>query len=133
MREIDATPGRYGGRDKAQGGKVLGIIGSIFLVLGIIAIIGFVALAASVSDDPSRPTPSTGPERLRAACRQAALILDQSSQPTSTGSLTSRMPKRRSTPSRISRASASRSAVVAPPRLVSASVCLVESRAAPSP
>ena len=60
VREIDATPGRYGGRDKAQGGKVLGIIGSIFLVLGIIAIIGFVALAASVSDDPSPTDPQHG-------------------------------------------------------------------------
>ena len=60
VREIDATPGRYGGRDKAQGGKVMGIIGSIFLVLGIIAIIGFVALAASVSDDPSPTGPQHG-------------------------------------------------------------------------
>jgi hypothetical protein len=59
VREIDATPGRYGGRDKAQGGKVMGIIGSIFLVLGIIAIIGFVALAASVGSN--EPTP-TGPQ-----------------------------------------------------------------------
>ncbi len=52
--------------------------------------------------------------------------LSQSSQPTSTGSLTSRIPNFSSTPSRTSRASASNSAVVASPRLVSASVCLVE-------
>ena len=52
--------------------------------------------------------------------------LSQSSQPTSTGSLTSRIPNFSSTPSRTSRARASRSSVVALPRLVSASVCLVE-------
>jgi hypothetical protein len=55
VREIDGYPGRYGGRDKAQSGKVMGMIGSVFLVLGIVAIIGFVALAASVGS--SDPTP----------------------------------------------------------------------------
>ena len=60
VREIDATPGRYGGATRPRGGKVLGIIGSIFLVLGIIAIIGFVALAASVSDDPAPTGPQHG-------------------------------------------------------------------------
>ena len=48
------------------------------------------------------------------------------STPTSVGSGSSRTPKRSSTPAAISRASASSSAVVPPPRLVSASVCLEE-------
>ena len=43
-----------------------------------------------------------------------------------TGSLTRRTPKASSTPSRTSRASVSSSTVEAPPRLVSASVCLVD-------
>ena len=44
-----------------------------------------------------------------------------------------RMPKRSWTPAAISRASAISSAVVAPPRLTSASVCLVEMPTRPSP
>src|SRR5690606_9806510 len=55
----------------------------------------------------------------------------QSEQPTSVGSLTSSIPKRSRTPSRTVRASASRSAVVAPPRLVSARACLVDSDTRP--
>ena len=87
-----------------------------------------------------RERPATGPdgEHGRAARQRGPRPPPltsgrQSSQPTRTGSLTSRMPYAASTPSRTSRASASRSAVVAPPRLVSARVCLVDSRARPSP
>jgi uncharacterized membrane protein YjgN (DUF898 family) len=54
VREIDASPGSYSGRDRAQAGKILGIIGSVLLVLGVLAIIGLFALAAS--SDPSGPT-----------------------------------------------------------------------------
>ena len=43
VREIDANPRRYGGRDKANAGKIMGIIGTVFLVLGIVAIIGIIA------------------------------------------------------------------------------------------
>ena len=57
----------------------------------------------------------------------------QSSQPTSTGSLTRVMPKRAATPSRTSRARASRSSVVAAPRLVRARVCLPDSDTEPVP
>ena len=59
--------------------------------------------------------------------------LRYSSTPTRTGSLTRVMPNFAWTPSRSSRARASRSVVVAPPRLVSARACLVERRAGPSP
>ena len=88
-----------------------------------------------VAEDRARRPPARTGSRDR--CSTASSEPDaadpaQSSQPTSTGSLTSRMPNAASTPSRTSRASASRSAVVAPPRLVSASVCL-DGRAAPRP
>ena len=59
--------------------------------------------------------------------------LHHHSWPTSTGSGCSATPKRSSTPAAISRASAISSAVVAPPRLTSASVCLVEMPTRPSP
>lgn len=55
----------------------------------------------------------------------------QSAHPTSTGSLSSSTPNTASTPARTSRASSMRSAVDAPPRLVSASVCLVDSDTRP--
>ena len=60
VREIDATPGRYAGRDKAQAGKIMGIIGSVLLALGVLAIIAFVALAVAVSpsDSSSHRPPS---------------------------------------------------------------------------
>jgi hypothetical protein len=34
LREIDAAPGRYGGRSNAQVGHVLGIVGTVILVVG---------------------------------------------------------------------------------------------------
>jgi hypothetical protein len=59
VREIDASPGRYGGRDKAQGGKIMGIIGTVLLALGIVAIIAIIVLAVAVgSSDPSPVYPS---------------------------------------------------------------------------
>jgi len=60
LREIDASQGRLGGRGMAQAGKVMGIIGSILLVLGFVALIGLVALAASVSNDPAPADPQHG-------------------------------------------------------------------------
>ena len=60
-----------------------------------------------------------------------AALRPQSSWPTSTGSLTSVTPNASRTPSRTSRARAATSDAVAPPRLVTARVCLVESAAGP--
>ena len=59
LREIDANPGRFSGRDKANAGKIMGIIGTVFLALGIVAIIGIIALFAAVPDSPQpiSPTP----------------------------------------------------------------------------
>jgi hypothetical protein len=58
VREIDRTPGRYAGRDKAQAGKIMGIIGSVLLALGVLAIIAFVALAVIVSPSDSQQPPA---------------------------------------------------------------------------
>jgi hypothetical protein len=57
VREIDASPSRYSGRDRANSGKIMGIIGTVLLVLGVIAIILFVVLFA-VSGSDSGPNPS---------------------------------------------------------------------------
>ncbi len=62
VREIDSQPGRYGGRDRAQGGKIMGIIGTVLLILGVVAIISFVVLAIAVGSssgtDPNPAYPS---------------------------------------------------------------------------
>jgi hypothetical protein len=59
VREIDGSPGRYAGRDRAQAGKIMGIIGTVFLVLAVLAIIAFVVLVVAVgTSDPSPSNPS---------------------------------------------------------------------------
>lgn len=67
VREIDAEPGRYSGRDQAKGGQIMGIIGTVLLVLGILAIAGLIAVIATTADtafeqDTSTPPPSIGQE-----------------------------------------------------------------------
>jgi hypothetical protein len=49
-KEIDASQGQLGGRGMAQAGFVLGIIGTVLLVLGIIAVAGLLVFAASYDD-----------------------------------------------------------------------------------
>jgi hypothetical protein len=56
VREIDAQPGRYGGRDKAQAGRVMGIIGTVVLALGLLAIVVIVEVA--VAAGTSEPSPA---------------------------------------------------------------------------
>jgi hypothetical protein len=51
VREIDASPGRYAGRDRAMAGKVMGIIGTVLLVLGILLVVVIIAIA--VNTDPT--------------------------------------------------------------------------------
>jgi hypothetical protein len=60
VAEIDANPGRYGGRDKANAGKIMGIIGTVLLVLGIVGIIAIIGLFAAVPDSTSQPQPVPG-------------------------------------------------------------------------
>jgi hypothetical protein len=57
VRAIDAEPGRYGGRDKANAGKIMGIIGTVLLALGVIALIALVGLIVAVGHGSSDPSP----------------------------------------------------------------------------
>src|SRR6476661_252433 len=45
VREIDANPGMYGGRDQANAGRIMGIIGTVLLAIGVVLLIGLIALA----------------------------------------------------------------------------------------
>ena len=47
MNEIDASGGTLGGRGMAQAGFILGIVGSVFLVLGLLYLIGVIIFAIS--------------------------------------------------------------------------------------
>ena len=54
VREIDDNPGMYAGRDQANAGRILGLIGTVLLVLGLlvfVAAVGFL-MVASVSTTP---------------------------------------------------------------------------------
>jgi hypothetical protein len=51
VREIDANPGMYGGRDQANAGKIMGIIGTVLLVVGVLALVGIIGLAVASSPD----------------------------------------------------------------------------------
>jgi hypothetical protein len=56
VREIDANPGMYGGRDQANAGRIMGIIGTVLLVLGIIGILLLIGLAVATTDTSSSTT-----------------------------------------------------------------------------
>ncbi len=44
-QEIDATPGRWQGRDQANAGRIMGIIATVLLVLSVLSIAAFVVAA----------------------------------------------------------------------------------------
>jgi hypothetical protein len=53
LKEIRASQGRLGGESNARAGMILGIIGSVLLILAIIAVIGFIILiAVGTTTDP---------------------------------------------------------------------------------
>ena len=52
VREIDASPSTYGGRGSAQAGKIMGIIGTVLLILGVLFFAFIIGLAV-VSDGSS--------------------------------------------------------------------------------
>ena len=61
VKEIDANPGRYSGRDQAQAGRIMGMIGTALLVLGVIALVAFITLAVTVSESSNlNYDPGTG-------------------------------------------------------------------------
>jgi hypothetical protein len=49
VKEIDADPQRFGGRSQAMTGYVLGIISTVLLVLGILALVAFLVFAFAFS------------------------------------------------------------------------------------
>jgi hypothetical protein len=59
VKEIDASPGRYSGRDKANAGKIMGLIGTILLALGLLAIATIITIAVAVTPGhiDNGPTP----------------------------------------------------------------------------
>ena len=59
VKEIDAQPGRWSGREQAQAGRIMGIIGTVLLVLGILVIVGLVALLFAASGDVTTVDTST--------------------------------------------------------------------------
>jgi hypothetical protein len=59
VREIDAQPGRYEARGQAMAGYVMGVIATVLLVLGILAVIGFLTLLV-VTSVTEGPTPVPG-------------------------------------------------------------------------
>lgn len=52
-REIDADPQRYGGRSEANTGKILGIISTVLLALGVLAIVAVIAIGVATSSTSS--------------------------------------------------------------------------------
>ncbi|WP_293784758.1 DUF4190 domain-containing protein [uncultured Aeromicrobium sp.] len=46
VREIDASPQPVGGRGEANAGRILGIVGTVLLAVGILAIIVLAVMAA---------------------------------------------------------------------------------------
>ena len=49
VREIDLTPDSYSGRDLAMAGKVMGIVGTVLLVVEVIVVVVFVSWLISVA------------------------------------------------------------------------------------
>jgi membrane-anchored glycerophosphoryl diester phosphodiesterase (GDPDase) len=49
LKEIDAQPGRYSNRQIVQIGRILGIVGMVFLVLSVLWVVFFGGLAALTS------------------------------------------------------------------------------------
>ncbi|KQV74195.1 hypothetical protein ASC61_03755 [Aeromicrobium sp. Root344] len=53
VKEIDANPGAYSGRGEANAGKILGIVGSCLLIVGLVALIGLLSLGLAVDSSSS--------------------------------------------------------------------------------
>ncbi|MCW2799647.1 MAG: hypothetical protein JWQ70_1119 [Aeromicrobium sp.] len=47
VREIDASPAMYSGRSEASAGKIMGIIGTALMILGIVGIIALVVVGVA--------------------------------------------------------------------------------------
>ncbi len=52
VKEIDqAPPGTYSGRDLANAGRITGIIGTVFLILGVLTVVAIIVIA--IASDPT--------------------------------------------------------------------------------
>jgi len=49
VREIDASGGAVGGRTEANVGRILGIVATVLIVVGLVIVVGILALGAVVS------------------------------------------------------------------------------------
>jgi len=49
IKEIDAQPGRWDGRDQARAGQILGIIGTVLLALAVLFVVFFIVLIGATS------------------------------------------------------------------------------------
>lgn len=61
LREIDASPGRFSGREKASAARVMGMIGTALLALGVLAIAAIIVVAVAISSGSSGST-DNGPQ-----------------------------------------------------------------------
>jgi len=48
VKEIDANPGMYGGRSEANAGKIMGIVGTVLLILALLALTAFVIVSVTI-------------------------------------------------------------------------------------
>jgi hypothetical protein len=53
VKEIDANPTAYSGRGEANAGKIMGIIGTCLIVVGIVAAVGLIAIGVAVESSSS--------------------------------------------------------------------------------
>jgi hypothetical protein len=51
MREIDASGGQLGGRDTVNVGRILGMIGTALLALGVLAVLFFIVLGIGLASN----------------------------------------------------------------------------------
>ncbi|MGZ5416453.1 MAG: DUF4190 domain-containing protein [Nocardioides sp.] len=56
VREIDAQPGRYDGRGQALAGYILGVVATVLLLLGLVALIAFLGFVF-FAEPTNGPTP----------------------------------------------------------------------------
>jgi uncharacterized membrane protein YjgN (DUF898 family) len=49
VREIDASHGALGGRTEANVGRILGLVATVLIVVGLVFVVGILALGAVVS------------------------------------------------------------------------------------
>jgi hypothetical protein len=67
LREIDASPGRYSGREKASAGRIMGMIGTALLALGVVAVAAIIVIVVAVAPSGGHNGPIPTPVHSRGA------------------------------------------------------------------